>query len=565
MQCTLPPSLCTAGYGTLLRRLSPSLPFTLHNKRGGEVSHNNSFFLLNRRSFCTNTSNNNHKATPKGTSKYFERLSSQNAQQTPLTTQLPQTNWLVGKIGFNGQKIGFSEGKGVQSEAISLSLRNGCNVIQVSGSFEKGQSEELIGATLNRLFEENEIQREEVVVVNRIGYTPSLSNILGDSAIFPTLSPSLLQSQITQSLENLDLKCIDLALLHLPPTDNLLQIRTNSPSQTQTYSLFDSLLSAFLHLESEVEQGRIQYYGLTSREYSTPSSHKTSAFTQTLTNILDTIRSKKGAHHFVAVEYPLNLFEAQGSVDGISFPKVAHDFNLIRLSQRPLSAFFLTPTQKDPKYVRFATVDSHSDIDITKELKEKMDQTIHLEETCLLMKLREKGVTDDNKNLPASKDISWGRVLASSHERLRDLWEWKFIVENQIKPTLDEALQKMSSDPRYLGWTLQYRVVAREMLKRYTWALESIHSSFYDKMKNEVECLWNEGLKDMNLSQMALKALIVSGQSDVVLTGMRTPEYVEQFLLSNEMLRTDYQTSPPPLSSFNEVVNNAFDERKDPY
>ena len=76
----------------------------------------------------------------------------------------------VSPVGFGTYRVGFAKQLGFPESATALetALRKGLNLIDTSSNYGFGQSELLIGKTLNKLIAENVIQRENIVLVSKV-------------------------------------------------------------------------------------------------------------------------------------------------------------------------------------------------------------------------------------------------------------------------------------------------------------------------------------------------------------------------------------------------------------
>lgn len=241
-------------------------------------------------------------------------------------------------------------------QALSKALLSGINLIDTSANYADGGSEKLVGKVIADLVQTREIKREEVVVVSKVGYLqgenyalsqerkkagqPFKELVLYDEGLEHCIHPEFLAQQLTSSLERLGLATVDCYLLHNPEYYLNWAKQAKMPKAEARSEYLRRIRAAFVHLEAEVEAGRINYYGLSSNTFPRPKSHYD--FTS-LTDIWAIAQSISPDHHFKVIQFPLNLFETAGVTEknqpnGQSLVEFAVDKGLGILTNRPLNA-----------------------------------------------------------------------------------------------------------------------------------------------------------------------------------------------------------------------------------
>ncbi len=143
---------------------------------------------------------------------------------------LADTGLFVSGIGFGGYRVDDQHPE--QRAALELALRSGLNLIDTSSNYADGRSERLIGEVLFHLADEHELERDEVVVVTKLGYVQGQDHQLAaarkalaepfpemveyDQGLWHCIHPEWLAEQLTRSLERLGLETLDVLLLHNP-------------------------------------------------------------------------------------------------------------------------------------------------------------------------------------------------------------------------------------------------------------------------------------------------------------------------------------------------------------
>ena len=207
-------------------------------------------------------------ATLEGTVRYRDRLKELSDANH---FRLEQNLWLS-SIGI-GTYLGDPDEATDEryTQAVLQSVSTGVNVIDTAANYRFQRSERSIGAALRQLLESRTCARDEVIVCTKGGYLPfdgappndvrryveetfvqtgiaQFSDIAGSHC----MTPAYLQSQINQSLANLDLDCVDVYYIHNPES----QLSAVSRSEFET-----RLRAAFELLEQTIAEGHIRVYG----------------------------------------------------------------------------------------------------------------------------------------------------------------------------------------------------------------------------------------------------------------------------------------------------------------
>lgn len=202
------------------------------------------------------------------------------------------------------------------TQAVTRAVELGANVIDTAANYRFQRSELSIGAALNELTTRG-FARDEVVICTKGGYLPfngapprdvrqyvedtfiktgvaTWGDIAGGSHC---MSPGYLANQLDQSLQNLNLACIDVYYVHNPES----QLSAVSHDEFWT-----RLRAAFEFLERSVADGKIRHYGVASWNgfRNEPDSHDY----HSLETMVETARAIAGdGHHFRFIQMPVNL------------------------------------------------------------------------------------------------------------------------------------------------------------------------------------------------------------------------------------------------------------------
>lgn len=252
-------------------------------------------------------------ATLEGTARYRDRFQGTAAENH---FRLAQNRWLS-SIGV-GTYLGDAnvETDDRYTEAVVRAVELGANVIDTAANYRFQRSERSIGAALRELSERG-FARDEIMICTKGGYLPfdgepprDVRQYVEDTFVKPGLAsfadiaggahcmtPRYMQSQLSQSLGNMGLDCVDVYYVHNPESQL---------SAVSTEEFWKRLRAAFEFLEQSVANGNIGKYGVATwngfraepdaREY------------HSLEQMADIAKEVAGAeHHFRFIQLPFNL------------------------------------------------------------------------------------------------------------------------------------------------------------------------------------------------------------------------------------------------------------------
>jgi aryl-alcohol dehydrogenase-like predicted oxidoreductase len=200
--------------------------------------------------------------------------------------------------------------------AIVAAVENGINVIDAAINYRFQRSERSIGAAL-RQFAAKGFEREEIILCTKGGYLTPDDSMPADPneyffreyiqpGIFSAkdiavgshcMTPKFLKNQLGRSLKNLGVECIDVYYLHNPETQL---------SEVPKEEFLNRVREAFTFLESAVEAGEIQYYGMaTWNGFRQDARARDAMQLGEIVQIAQEIAG--GRHHFRFVQLPFNL------------------------------------------------------------------------------------------------------------------------------------------------------------------------------------------------------------------------------------------------------------------
>jgi len=252
-------------------------------------------------------------ATKEGTTRYAQKLAGRAAAGHFRETQ----RMVLSSLGI-GTYLGQPYAKTAEgyTAAAVTAVGNGINVIDAAINYRFQRSERSIGAAIRQLAAKG-FDRDEIVVCTKGGYlTPDGSMPADPNEYFfreyiqpgvfsakdiaagsHCMTPSFLKNQLGRSLKNLGVECVDVYYLHNPETQLL---------EVSKEEFLNRIREAFTFLESAVEAGEIQYYGMaTWNGFRQDARARDAMQLAEITQIAQEIAG--GRHHFRFVQLPFNL------------------------------------------------------------------------------------------------------------------------------------------------------------------------------------------------------------------------------------------------------------------
>ena len=251
-------------------------------------------------------------ATTEGTARYRERFADR-ADHFREQQGLVLSSIGIGTYLGNADEATDSN----YTSAIIRAVQLGVNVIDSAANYRFQRSERSIGQALQTLANEHGIAREELVICTKGGYLPfdgapprNVREYVNETFVKPgiasfadfaggshCMTPSYLQSQLDQSLRNMQIECVDVYYIHNPES----QLEYVSEAE------FDERLKlAFERLEQNRKQGKLAFYGVATWNgfRATPDS----GAHHPLVRMIEAAREIGGeAHGFRFIQLPYNL------------------------------------------------------------------------------------------------------------------------------------------------------------------------------------------------------------------------------------------------------------------
>jgi aryl-alcohol dehydrogenase-like predicted oxidoreductase len=465
-------------------------------------------------------------------------------EQNSLLTygELNGTGLFASQAGFGCYRVDQTDPE--YKKALRKSLLSGINLIDTSSNYGDGGAEKLVGEVLEDLVSSGEISRESVIVVSKVGYLqgqnyqlsqerkgqgkPFKELVLYADGLEHCIHPEFIDDQLSRSLERLQLETLDFYLLHNPEYYLSWASKTGVPLEDGRQEYYGRIEKAFRHLETEVERGRIRFYGISSNTFPSPAADP--EFTS-LEKVWEIAQSLSSDHHFRLIQLPMNLLETGGineknHTNGQSVLQFARDKNLGVLINRPLNAI------AQNKLLRLAEVTATGGIS-DKEIAGFIDRLINSEEMFKhnilpLMALAPATQSQVMEQLATGAVLKQHWQSFGTYERWQELQEYYFLP--RVKGVFQFLKEKGNLTEEISSWIHSHQ-------EKLEVLLEAVGSSYREeaakrcgqikKGLSSVDTDWSEA---ETLSQMAIRALRSTAGITTVLVGMRRETYVEDVL-----------------------------------
>ena len=455
---------------------------------------------------------------------------------------LGQTQWQVSQAGFGCYRV--SAGVKDHFEAMVRSISNGVNLIDTSTNYSDGGSELLVGQVLEDLIAKDQIAREEVVIVSKVGYLqgrnfelsqerkqqgkPFPDLVLYADGLEHCIHPDFIEDQLTRSLERLGLETLDLLLLHNPEYYLGWAAKHGIPVEEARKKFYQRIGLALHYLEKEVTNGRIQAYGISANTF--PASRRDEDFIS-LSNVWHLAQDVSKNHHFRAIQFPMNLFEngavlEENQKEGQSLLSYARSKHLGVLINRPLNAF------AGNRLVRLADVEKispHTDEDVIQAIG-----LLNKSEKILWRKL----LPALNLPTPLYQRI---KEQASVGDQLKHYWRnfghyerWRQFKDGLLWPYMQGVFDFLKSYTGQLETLDQWLESHPKKLKAAVKAVGSLYVAGAAReitaIRHQVGSVDEDWDVDGSFSQQAIRALRSTNGVTTVLVGMRRDRYVDDVL-----------------------------------
>jgi aryl-alcohol dehydrogenase-like predicted oxidoreductase len=454
----------------------------------------------------------------------------------------------LGKTGFTTSACGFGAYRVDNSVeehhfALEYALSNGINLIDTSSNYSIGGSEKLVGNVLQKLTSEERLILDEIILVTKAGYIQgdnlasatereSSGNPFPDVVkcspdLWHCIHPDFLKHQIANSLAKLQLKKVDIYLLHNP--EYFLTYSAISSEEDRKEEYYRRIKLAFEYLESEIKNGRIAYYGISSNTFVEPQDKNN--FTS-LERVYEIASEISEGNHFTVIQFPLNLVEKGAAVNmnqvnrTKSLLQFAKEKNLGVLANRPLNAI------ENNKIYRLA------DFYIKEERNREEINDLISKIRELERKLIDNYVNKMNKNFSEKKNIleclSLGNMLESNYDKFESPNHFTDIKGYYLIPRANFAINEIG---KFFESDNSLEHLLNNFALTVNITLDSIESDLArqwnennKQLHDDLNKYLNDEQRENSLSQKAIAFVNSLNEVSSTLVGMRKIEYVNDVL-----------------------------------
>ncbi len=465
-----------------------------------------------------------------------------------LAKQLGNTSLYVSEVGFGTYRVNINNSE--HKDALVQALKRGVNLLDTSSNYAEGDAERLIGNTMHELFEDQVLTREQLVIVSKAGYIegkklkdiqkrsksdsyPDIVDI--DQNLYHCIHPDFLNDQLEDSLDRLQTSCIDVFLLHNPEYFKLFSQREGHSKDETDKIYYNRIKEAFTFLERAVEDGRIQYYGISSNTL--PISDNDFMHTS-LETCLDIASDISKHNHFKVVQFPLNLLETSAvtsshSGNGLSTLAIAEKHHLGVLINRPLNAIY---NQSVFRLVELEIEESLSRI----EVEDSIEEFKLMEEQLIAV------VKDylESVNL-ADQDIVFdlSKLVESIWFSQPDVFYWKELLDTFLVPRVEHQLSLFSfeqSHDRVQFMIERYLYTLNQTVKSINAYFTQYHTQQTDHIKRYLNEFFPNLASSFGLANKSIRMIRQTSGVSSILIGMRRFDYVDDIFSE---LNTDIDLS----------------------
>ncbi len=405
------------------------------------------------------------------------------------------------KLAFGTYRTGLDDPE--HKAALTLALKEGIRLIDTSTNYMNGDAERLIAEVINDTYGGH--KPDDLEIVSKCGYIQGslleeikkneemieeLDIVKYNEVCYHSIHPGFIKAELTKSLERLGLKQLDCYLLHNPEYYLMHTIKDENQRPEAQIIMLDRILDAFMLLETEVKEGRILSYGISSNSFSLdenalyflPYEDLVAMATKAAFEIGNT------QHHFSTIELPINLLEKEGLVCA----HWAKENGLRVLSNRPLNA------SKDQLMFRLASASE------PKEYFGLLNETM--------------GFLEDAK---ADSIFNIIGELDNYKHRFGWVGEYQTFLMTKVIPHIRQELIKIEDD--------YTRENISKLLTDFFVSYEEM--VLYECSKQTKSMLEHSGIEIKDtIEEVALNELIKCADIDYILVGMRRTKYVNALL-----------------------------------
>ena len=497
------------------------------------------------------------RAEPAATTAFAQEQIQYNGYHPGAYRRLGKTELTASRLGFGTYRCHLNNSQ--HARALDLALQRGCNLIDTAPNYLDGMAEELIGEVLSKAIRNGTLQRKEVILVSKVGYLqgedlsrasrresrgqpfPEVVKFRED--LWHCIHPDCIADQIDRSLERLQVTTLDVYLLHNPEYFLLDALQRGAGDAAAVFEEFyHRLEKAFAALEELAASGKIQYYGISSNALPLERGRRDHVNLLEVWQAYQDMCRKRGIApregHFAFLQFPFNWLETEALTvkdkpyegQKYSLLELARHFGLVVLTNRPLNAI------RRQQVYRLARYHFREEVDYPREVQQQIEELQKLEQV-----LRENialwemdFVLKNGRKL--SEHFHYGESLQEILPRLQEIAQLDQLLATHFVPQLQTVGQEFVRKlPRLFfskGQAL-IQAVFRQFNRTTRIIKEYLNFQSYQRvshLEKRFDAAYPDLAQQLTFSQKALLVAASAPGVDVVLTGMRTPEYVRDSL-----------------------------------
>ncbi len=502
------------------------------------------------------------RATPEGTQRYAARFQRRFGDHG--YRNLGVTDLKASRFGFGGYRIDDRDPE--HRAALSDALLSGVNLIDTSTNYTGGASERVVGRVLRECVDDQHLQRDEIILVSKIGYVQESNLTIARDReqrkrpfddmvrcaddLWHCIHPDWLRDQLSRSLARLEVETLDACLLHNPEYFLSDARKRGVPTSEARSEFYRRIGAAFEHLEREVRDGRIAFYGVSSNSCTLDPDDPEAT---SLDHFLRVAKRIASQHHFRILQLPFNLLEqdATRQLNNPESPEPIHSAlehaaanDVAVLVNRPLNAITDRGLRRlaDPQPVTGAPP-----FEAALSRVERLEREYR---TNIGTHLRSA------KGRPSPEGFfRWADQLGRLPARLDGIEQWRDIEQHTVRAhlrqasgLLDRGLKGEMRD-RWNDWQDRYRPALDRLLLALNARAAERSATRSEKLNTLLDPTLDDDERPMPLSHKALNTLCATPGVSTVLVGMRRRTYVDDVLGAMEK---------PPLKGATRVLDAAL-------
>jgi aryl-alcohol dehydrogenase-like predicted oxidoreductase len=298
------------------------------------------------------------------------------------------------------------------------------------------------------------------------------------------------------------------------------------PLEEARREYYRRIRDAFIHLEKEVENGRIGCYGISSNSF--PDGADEPDFTS-LDEVIRIANGIQLTHHFAVVQFPANLVESGFAVepnqpDGTTLVERARKQNLGVLINRPLNAI------TGGRVVRLADFPLAGVPVAEGEIKLKI-ASLQQEEREFIEANLEAFSADPEGSRALGEFLSVGTTMGRNWESFETMEHFNDVLSQHFAPRLGFVAQYLRENgtEEHRQWYNRYMTGVRGIISAVGAHYSALGQERSDRLRTRITELL-ETPPTGSLSSLAIRMLLGVEGVDSVLVGMRREEYVDDVL-----------------------------------